>query len=717
MKKILLVAASLAAVYSYAQEKEKSIQEVSILGRKKLKQERAEFKRHAQSTETLSNEELNRNNPAFIEQSLGTMAGVQVDKRTNIGGQRVMVRGYGNDQKFNNWGTKFYLNSVPITSADGVTLLEDIDFSIVNSVEVIKGPAATLYGGGVGGVVRFYMRPETEKGVAVTQKLAGGSYKLFQSATRIDAVGDNYAVMANYGHLQTDGYRPNGASRKNFYAFKGDFKINNKQNISVHASHNNSYEGVSGQISDFDYQNGIDNGNLAYIKKNSGNNFLSTRASVMHQWKISTYLSNYTSVYYAGLDAKRIAAGASENSQNPSYGLRSVFNLNNEFGENFSNNVEFGTEYGISRSLITNYRFTGTNASDPLEVLPLSKGSYFKFNNKSLSVFAVDKLTYKPWELTFLAGVSANHLSYNREDLLALKGLLTDYNKNVSFSKDFKTVFTPHFALQKLWKDQIFNLSYSEGFNAPPASAGYIADIGQTNDNLLPEKAKMWDFSVQGLLANTRFDYQISLFNIDVTNKLTQLTGNNGNNYQYWANTGHQQNRGAEVSLGYKYTSTGFVKRIEPFFNASFYDFKYKDFVTNVNKVPVDFSGKKVVGVPSQKFSLGLDIETSPGFYLNTTLNRLGDVYRDFGNTLEMKGFALLNAKLGYKKTFGHLELDAYVAGNNLTSAKNYTFLFLGNNIGDSDNGSQYAKGVSTDINPGPKNAWFYGGANLKYRF
>lgn len=717
MKKQLLFVAGICAITVCAQEKEGSIQEVTILGRKKIKQERREFSRHAQSVETLSEEELNRNNPAALDQTLTTMAGVQVDKRTAFGGQRIVVRGYGNDQKFNNWGTKFYLNSVPVTTADGVTLLEDIDFSLINAIEVVKGPAATLYGGGVGGVVRFYMRPQTEKGVSVSQKVAAGSFNLFQSGTRVDAVGDSYSVMAAYGHLESDGYRPNGASRKNFYAFKGDFKLNDKQNISIYTSHNNSFEGVSGQISDDDYNNGIDNGNLAYISKNSGNSFLSTRASVMHQWNILPNLNNFTSIYYAGLDAKRVAAGALENSQSPNYGVRSTFMLNNGFSENFSNNLEFGTEYGISRSLLTNYRFTGTNAANPLEVAPLSKGSYFKYNNSALSVFAVDKLTYRPWHLTLVAGVGANKIKYGREDLLALRGLLPDYNKNVSFDKDFETVFTPHFALQKSWKNQIFNLSYSEGFNAPTAASGYITDISKTNDGLLPEKAKMWDLSVQGLLADTRLDYQVSLFNIDITNKLTQLAGNNGNNYQYWANTGRQRNNGMELSVGYKYSGDAFFTRIEPFVNASFYDFKYTDFTTNVNKQPVNFSGSKVVGVPSEKFSAGLDFETKPGFYLFNTLNHVGEVYRDFANTKKMDAYVLLNSKLGYRKAFGQWELDAYLAGNNLTSAKHYTFLFLGNSIGDSDNGSQYPKGVATDINPGPSKAYFFGGLNVKYRF
>ena len=102
----------------------------------------------------------------------------------------------------------------------------------------------------------------------------------------------------------------------------------------------------------------------------------------------------------------------------------------------------------------------------------------------------------------------------------------------------------------------------------------------------------MWDFSVHGLLMKTKFDYQISLFNINVNNKLTQLNGTDSSNnvYSYWANTGNQKNKGLELSLGYNYTNeSAFISKITPFVNYSHYDFKYTDFVNS----GTDFSGKK----------------------------------------------------------------------------------------------------------------------------
>jgi iron complex outermembrane receptor protein len=64
----------LGCTIAHAQQSSE-IEEIANPGKKKIKQERAEFKRHAQSVETLSEEELNRNNPAAIDQTLSTMPG------------------------------------------------------------------------------------------------------------------------------------------------------------------------------------------------------------------------------------------------------------------------------------------------------------------------------------------------------------------------------------------------------------------------------------------------------------------------------------------------------------------------------------------------------------------------------------------------------------------------------------------------------------------
>lgn len=723
MKKIFFtIYILLVSVFSFAQEKTNSLDEVIVKEKRKTAKERGEFKRHAQTVEALTEEELNRNNPAFIEQSLGTMAGVQVDKRTQLGGQRIVIRGYGNDQKFNNWGVKAYYNGVPITSADGVTVLDDIDFALVNNIEVIKGPAATMYGGGVGGVARFYLKPSEDKGVSLTEKAVVGSYGLFQSNTRLDVVNDSSSMFLSFGHLQSNGYRPFGNSLKNYLTYMGEFKLSPKQTVTAYLSHNYSHEGISGQISYADYYAGIDKGNTAYSKKNSRNDFLTSRFSITNDYKFNSHFSNRTALFYFSQNLKNVSAGADGNSENPSFGLRSTFSLKNNFSENVSNDMNFGIEIQQSRSLVSSYRFVGTDDANPLKVQDISKGSYFKYKTNQNSYFIHNRTNFNALNLALILGISANHLDYERTDLLAPLGLIAGYNKDLSFSKAFKTSVNPHVALQKTIKQQIINLSYSEGFNAPTASTAFIGTINKTNDDLLPEKGKMVDLGIQGLLFKSKLDYQISIFSMNIKNKLTQLSGVNpaGGTYTYFANTGNQKNNGFELSLGYLIVpgqGDGFIKKIEPFLNLSSYDFKYSDFKTKFGSNIVDYSKKQVVGVPPTKYTIGLDIVLKSGFYMNNTYNMMGDVYTDFANTNKVKGYSLLNSKIGYKHVSPKVDFDIYVAGNNLTSQINYTFLFLGNSINDSDPGNGFPAGVSTDINPGPSKANYFGGVSVRYKF
>ena len=354
-----------------AQTKQDSINQlknVTVKARKKTAKERAEYKRHGQTTEVLTSEELNRNNPAFLEQTLGVMAGVQVDKRTQLGGQRIVIRGYGNDQKFNNWGIKAYYNQFPLTNAEGVTILDDVDFSLVDNIEVIKGPASTMYGGGVGGVVRFYLKNSDEKGISISQNSASGSFGLFQSNTRLDYVADNTSMLLNYGHLESNGYRPHGESLKNFFTYKGDFKYSDKQTVSVFLSHNYSHEGITGQIPYSYYYANQDPGNDAYTKKNAHLNMQSTRFGVSNSFKFTKSFSNSTVLFYSGTDIESVSAGASGTTSSPNYGIRSVFTKSNDISNTIENVLNIGTEIQQCKSLTSSFRFKGTDDANPLLV-------------------------------------------------------------------------------------------------------------------------------------------------------------------------------------------------------------------------------------------------------------------------------------------------------------------------------------------------------------
>lgn len=120
-------------------------------------------------------------------------------------------------------------------------------------------------------------------------------------------------------------------------------------------------------VSYADYYAGLDLGNSAYIKKNAGNSIASTRFGLSYENQFSSNFKNSTTLFYYSSDFERIAAGAYEVSKNPNYGLRSVFSWKKDISLKWKNEITFGTEIQQSTSLISNYRFLGTDDSNPLD--------------------------------------------------------------------------------------------------------------------------------------------------------------------------------------------------------------------------------------------------------------------------------------------------------------------------------------------------------------
>ena len=101
-------------------------------------------------------------------------------RRTSAAGQQFNIRGYGNGMgtrgvngNFDSQGMKLYLNGIPITDAEGITVMDDIDFGSISNVEVSKGPSGTLYGLAIAGVVNLQTQKAAKDKVSLSHDFLG----------------------------------------------------------------------------------------------------------------------------------------------------------------------------------------------------------------------------------------------------------------------------------------------------------------------------------------------------------------------------------------------------------------------------------------------------------------------------------------------------------------------------------------------------------------
>src|ERR1035437_11196737 len=191
----------------------------------------------------VTKEDIGRFDGISILGPINTLPGVYMQTRTPFGGARITLRGYypstsGNSPNSNGLGYQVFLNGIPITDATGTSVLDDIDFSTLGSVEIIKGPNSSRYSSFIGGTVNLRTALPDANQTSLSQQVMGGAYSLLRTNTTFSHSSDGSNFVLNYGHQGFNGFRTNAVSGKEYIRASGDFKAGSSQTLSTYFSYN-----------------------------------------------------------------------------------------------------------------------------------------------------------------------------------------------------------------------------------------------------------------------------------------------------------------------------------------------------------------------------------------------------------------------------------------------------------------------------------------------
>ncbi len=678
------------------------------------------------SVAKISETEIKRGQGLFLDDAINAnIPGVSMYRRTVSADQQFNIRGYGNgvrgtngvSSNFDGQGYKVYLNGIPITDAEGITLMDDIDFGSVGNVEVIKGPAGTQYGLAISGVVNL-KTIQPEKGQSsISQEVMVGSYGLQRYTTSLKVGTDNASFLVNYGRQQCDGFMDHTASTKDFVNFIANFKASEKQSINTYVGYSNSYDQRGGELTPTQYANFDYTGNPEYIKRNAHTNIVSFRAGVGHTINFNEHFGNTTSLFGSGVTNNVSSAGGWTDKNPINYGARTSFDLNFNLSNGYKLTGSFGGEAQRQNATIvgypmvpdstnlTGYYVLGTVRSDQYAIT----ATYSLFTDWMLSL---------PNDLSITAGIGTAYMGIDLTDRFYVAANNKPSNKvPLNYSTSYDGMISPHLGINKVFNKQFsVYASYSKGYKAPTSAYIFIPTINALNTTLRPEIGNQFEIGTKGSLLNNTLDYQVAIFDAIFSDKMTTVAvanaANTATSYSYIVNGGKQDNQGIELLVKYTaYKSTdGFFTSVRPFVNLAYSNFKYVDFkyqtlsTDKKSASEVDYSGNKVVGVPPVVLNLGVDVNTSAGLYGNINYNYRDAVPYTSDGANTASSYALLNAKLGIKRTIAdHFVVDAYFGANNITGVQYYYMLFA-NQLPDA-------------YLPAPYKINYYGGVNVSYKF
>ena len=671
----------------------------------------------------LNNTELKRSTGLFLDEAINAnVPGVTMNRRSIAGGQQFNIRGYGNGVRGNNGissnfdgqGYKVYLNGIPVTDAEGITVMDDLDFGSIGNVEVVKGPSGSLYGLAIAGVVNLKTsKPEKGK-TAVGQDVLFGSYGLKRFTTHFEMGGDRSSLLVNYGYQHSDGFMVHTASKKKFINIAGDFQLNEKQVLNFYAGYSDSYDERAGELTITQYANKDYSGNPAYIQRNAHSNVVGFRLGIGHTYTFNEHISNTTTVFGTGINNNASSGGGWTDKDPINYGLRSTVDTRFSTGKNISLTGISGIEFQRQNAQVIGYNMKADPPNVYYKIDTMRSNQYYITSTKSL--FTEWTLAL-PASLSLTAGVGLSTMSIDLSD----RFVRPNFTRPQNYRMDYTGLVSPHFAVNKVFgKEVSVYAAYSQAYKAPVSSYFFVPvspSVGFVDSTLVPEKGIQFEIGSKGNLFNDRLSYQLALFHAIFSNKMTAVAvplnpPEVGTAYTYVANGGKHTHKGIELLLKYTaYQATnGIFRTIRPFANVTYSKFRYEDYKQEKLKSPptadttIDYSGNPVAGVAPWVANAGIDILAAAGIYANVVYSYKDAMPFTSDNVNTTKSYSLWNAKLGMQQSLSsHFTIDAFVGVNNIAGTQ-YPLMVFVNQLPDA-------------YLPGPYKANYFGGVNVRYIF
>ncbi len=640
---------------------------------------------------------LDRFNPAALTQAVNTLPGVRLEERATAS-YRLSIRGSTLRSPFGVRNVKTYYNGIPFTEASGSTPLNLLDPGIIGRLEVVKGPAGSVYGAGTGGVALFET-PAVAAGTARTSAGATvGSYGLLRYGATAEAAGPTSAVRAQYAHQQLDGYRQHSALRRDVLALDGRTAAGEKTTLAAHLLYTDIDYQLPGGLTRAQYEadpRQARPGTAAAPGTVAQQAFYASRTALLgltYGYQFSDNLGLETTIYGSGTAIRTPYLVDYERNTGLGLGGRTALRYRTTLAGRVLR-LQAGGEYQFGFVDGRSYDNRGGTPGALRYDDEITTGTGFAFAQADYEL---------PAGLLLTVAASYNRLRY---DIERVSDALTKPNA-YRFRRDFRPEVSPRIALLREFGPALAAYaSVSAGFSPPTVDEIRPSD-GSLNAGLQAERGVSYEVGGRGSFFVNRLRYEVAVFDFELRETITSRTTAQG--IVVFNNAGTTHQRGLEAGLsGWLWQPSGPSQPGRaPAGLRAWASFAYNDFRFGSAYVGAggDASGNRLPGTAPQTLSAGLDFSEKSGFYLSPNLGHQARIFLNDINTAAAVGYWVYGARGGWRRTLaGHLELNLFAGLDNALDRR-YS---LGNDLNAF--GGRY-------FQPAPGRS-YYGGAQVGWSF
>jgi iron complex outermembrane receptor protein len=571
--------------------------------------------------------DLRRDNPVSITNALNRVPGLFMHSGT-WSTHRITIRGIGSRSPFGTNKIRAYLAEIPLTSGEGETVIEDLDLSNLGRVEVLRGPASSLYGSGLGGTILIAPRAPVSGEISGEVSGLAGSFGLLRSTGRYSSATGRAASDLAYHYTRSEGFRENNQFRRYGFATLRQLSTSyGSFTLLMNATHVDAL--IPSSIDSASFASDPSAAAPTWLKTRGGEDYSRFLLGASYRYEISRRWEGASAVFVGFRTAQETrpfnflrestywAGGRSYFTwKGPLFGRPLRGTLGGELYDDWHNG-----------SLYANVGGTGQRGG----IL----GDNFERRNY------INAYAQAVWELSekssLSAGLNGNYTYYRYQDFFR-----TD-STNRSGRYDFQPLLSPRLSLlRRLGESASLHATLSHGFS-PPTLAETLTPAGQINPDIQPETGWNLEAGFRGELAGGRLWLDLTAYHMPVRNLL--VAERTQDDLLIGRNAGRTRHDGLEAALSLRLAEAA---RAQLSLFASYHYARYR--FVEFRDDGADYSGNVLTGVPAHHLSAGLEGEAG-SFSGNITFQHSGRMPIRDDNSLWTEPFSLLNARAGWQRT------------------------------------------------------------------
>ena len=620
-----------------------------------------------------------------VEEALRLVPGVRIDNQHDGERVHVSIRGQGILTERGLRGIGVMIDGIPVNDPSGFAPdLFDVDWATVQNIQVLRGPAAGLYGCGSSAGI-LYITTKDGGSVSLEGEYSQiiGTNSFFKELLQLDGSQENINYRVSFSREDGDGYRDHQAFWSNKLYEKLNFYPSDKLKVTQVISHTDYFqqnpEGLNReQFNNLRQANPDANPFNEYQKTNR------TTLGLIGSYKLNEMHDIDVSSFYRYWNYKETSNKAAEYRAITNPGVSVQYNLHLVSGR-IKHNFSVGSD--LKWQDIAMYKLE--SGSDPNRVESTDETNVETDNllanqmiyQQSTGVFALYKLDIEKFNL--IGNVRYDDITNELIDkMLGLDSAKTtkDFSRT-SFRVGASYDFANEFTLFANWSQGFVPPSTEELANNPVGYSGF-------NTHLISATSNSYEIGARGFCGDKIY-YELTGFVMDTKNDFFRFKqSDRGNQEVFYGNAENSKRYGIETFVSYKILNNLSIQVAY-----TFADYKY----TSASVDPVYTDTAYVLTTPpaegqylpnSPQHQLYSEVVYSPvknfQVSLGSEYQSRWSIYTDakaYNNELDptiyqnwQDGFNLFNARVSYSWNLSGINGECSIYVRNLTDEQYMAF-------------------------------------------